>query len=228
MPMLTADASGKDARGRVNEQKRKAIRQEVRKEFRLGRARLFRVEEENKTRAEISDDKARIFAAFKQLGLERELELTKSLARLLMNFSKLASYRGALEGEKIFRLGMELGSDRARFYLIGYLQERPDASFDEMCAYLDRKNSPLSALRTSKDSPQWARIRPSWRKELQKLNLDPPPSEYELWRTALEKLPKRVEPYLSKARKKATDTTVRNILFAWPRIVREHRKQRQA
>ena len=99
---------------------------------------------------------------------------------------------------------------------------------DGRLGYLDRKNSRLSALRTSKDSPQWARIRPSWRKELQKLNLDPPPSEYELWRTALEKLPKRVEPYLSKARKKATDTTVRNILFAWPRIVREHRKQRHA
>jgi len=211
----------------MDEQKRKANRQRVRREFRLGRARLFRVEEENKTRAEISDDKARIFAAFKQLGLERELELTKSLARLLMNFSKVASYRGILEGEKLFRLGMELGTDRARFYLIHYLQEHPTASFEEMCAYLDRKNSRLSALRTSKDSPLWARIRPSWRRELQKLDLDPPPSEYELWRTALENLPKRVEPYLSKARQKATDTTIRNILLAWPRIVREHRRQRK-
>lgn len=224
--MLMLDASAKSG-DRMDVQRKREIRREVRKEFRLGRARLFRVEDENRARAEIADDKALIFAAFKQLGHKRQLELTQSLGRLLMNFSKLASYRGVLEGEKIFCLGMELGSDRARFYLIGYLQERADASFEEMCAYLDRKNSRLSALRTNKDSPQWARIRPSWRKELQKLNLDPPPSEYELWRTALEKLPKRVEPYLSKARKKATDTTIRNILFAWPRIIREHGKQRE-
>jgi hypothetical protein len=215
------------AQDHMDRQRKSEIRREVRTEFRLGRARLFRVEEEDKARGEIADDKARIFAAFKQLGQKRQLELTQCLGRLLMNFSKLASYRGVLEGEKIFRLGMELGSDRARFYLIGYLQERPDASFEELCAYLDRKNSRLSALRTSKDSPQWARIRPSWRKELQKLNLDPPPSEYELWRTALKKFPKRVEPYLSKTRKKAADTTIRNIFFAWPRIIREHGKQRE-
>jgi len=82
----------------MDEQKKETIRQEVREDFRLGRVRMFRVEGEQKLRAEIAEDRSRLFAAFKQLGPDKELELTRCLGRLLMNFSKMASYRGVPGG----------------------------------------------------------------------------------------------------------------------------------
>jgi hypothetical protein len=100
----------------MDEQKKKKIRQEVHEDFKLGRARLFRIEAEEKARAEIAEGWSRLFAAFKQLGPpEKELELTQCLGRLLMNFSKMASYRGVLEGYNVFRTGLELGEDRASY-----------------------------------------------------------------------------------------------------------------
>src|SRR5215469_8037333 len=79
-------------------------------------------------RAEIVEGKAHIFAAFKELGLQKELALTQKLGRLLMNFSKLASYRGVLEGYHLFQAGVKLSEDRARYHLVVYLQDHPEAT----------------------------------------------------------------------------------------------------
>jgi hypothetical protein len=210
----------------MDEQKKETIRQEVREDFRLGRARLFRVEDEEKARAEIAEDRGRLFAAFKQLGPpEKELDLTQRLGRLLMNFSKLASYRGVLEGYNVFRDGLELGEDRARFYLMEYLQTHPDADNDKLVRCLDGKNGRLSELKTHEDSPLWAPLRPSWEEKFRKKNI--PLHEGEYWETALKEFPKLVMPYLSRAKDMAKEVRFKNVLFAWPRIVREHKKRRK-
>src|SRR5208283_3373453 len=107
----------------MDEEKKKKIELQVKQKFQLGRARLFRVEEERRVRAEIAKDKEHLFAHFEQHGLILERELTKCLARLLMNFSKIASYGGVLAGYRVFKLGLELGQDRARFYLFEHLQK---------------------------------------------------------------------------------------------------------
>ena len=218
--MLALDAS-------VDE-KRKEAREKVHKEFQFGRARLFRPEVAKRVRAEIEEDRERLYANFNQQGPEKRLELMQCLYRLLLNFSKLASYHGILKGHQIFTQGLELAEDRAKFYLVtDYLKRQPDASFQDICEHLDSKNSRLIKLKTNKNSPLWAPIPPSWRKAMLKLPLDRQPGEYELWRTALEKFPGRVEPYLSRARRLATDVRSTNILRVWPRIIREHRKRRK-
>jgi hypothetical protein len=208
--------------------RRKEIRKRVHEEFELGRAHLFRPEIEQQVLAEMKEDRERLVAHFTQQVTVENLELLRCLKRFLLNFGKVASYRGILKGHQIFTQGLELAKDKAKFYLATeHLKKHPDASFQDMCAYLDRKNSRLIVLRTSKNSPLWAPIPPSWRKAIQKLGLDTPPGEGELWRTALERFPGRVEPYLSRARKLATDTRNVNILRVWPRIIREHRKRRK-
>jgi hypothetical protein len=210
----------------MDEQKKEKIRQEVREDFRLGRARLFRVETEEKARAEIAEDKSRLFAAFKQIGTpEKELELTQCLGRLLVNFSNLASYRGVLEGYNVYRTGLELGEDRARLYLMEYLQTHPDAENPELIRYLDRKNGQLSELKTRKDSPLWARLRPRWQDMFRKKNI--PLQEGEYWEIAFKEFPKLVMPYLSRAKKMAQEVRFKNVLFTWPRIIRKHTSQRK-
>jgi len=210
------------------DEERKMAREKVKKDFEFGRARLFRPEVAKRVDAEIKEDRERLYAHFKQQEPKKQLELMQCLYRLLLSISKLASYHGILKGHQISSRGMELAEDRAKLYLVtDYLDKHPGASFQDMCEYLDRKNSRLIALRTSKKSPLWAPIPPSWRKAIERLGIDPPPSEYELWRTALEQFPGRVEPYLSRARKLATDVRSTNILRVWPRIIREHRKLRK-
>lgn len=210
----------------MDEQKKESIRQEVRGDFRLGRARLFKVEVEQKLRADIAEDRSRLFAAFKQLGSpDKELELTQCLARLLMNFSKMASYRGVLEGYNVYRTGRELGEDRARFYLMEYLQTHPDAENGELIRHLDQKNGRLAELKTSKDSPLWARLRPSWEEMFRKKKI--PLHEGEYWETAFKEFPKLVMPYLSRAKDMATKARFKNVLFTWPRIIREHKSRRK-
>ena len=210
----------------MDEQKKEKIRQEVREEFRRGRTRLFRVEAEEKARTEIAEDRSRLFAAFKQLGPpEKELELIECLGRLLMNFSKMASYRGVLEGYNLFRTGLELGEDRARFYLMERLQDHPDAENGELIRYLDQKNGRLAELKTSKDSPLWAPLRPSWEEKFRKKNI--PLQEGEYWETAFKEFPKLVMPYLSRAKDMAVEARFKNVLFTWPRIIREHKSRRK-
>ena len=114
--MLKSPCKCSERGNRMDDEKKKQIKRRASgEEFRVGRARLFRVETERKVRAEIAEDRTRIFAAFKQSGQQPELELTQKLGRLLMNFSKLASYRGVLEGYHLFQTGIELGEDRPRF-----------------------------------------------------------------------------------------------------------------
>lgn len=209
----------------MDDEKKKQIENGVREEFRVGRARLFRVETERKVRAEIAEDRNRIFAGFKQLGQQPELELTQKLGRLLMNFSKLASYRGVLEGYHLFQTGIKLGEDRARFYLVEYLQTHPDAENSELVRYLDRKNGRLSALKTSQNDPLWAWLPRSWNEEFRRREIEPQPGEF--WETALDQFPELVMPYLSRAKNMAKQPRVRNALFAWPRIISEHRKRRK-
>jgi hypothetical protein len=210
----------------MDDQKKKQVRQKVRNDFRLGRARLFRVEDESRARGEIASDKARIFAAFKPLGPEQRLELTQRLARLLMNFSKLASYRGVLEGYNIFRIGLELGEERARFYLMEYLQTHRGADNEELVGYLDGKNGRLAKLKTAEDSPLWAPLRKSWHKLFEKKKIGLIPGGY--WGTALRNFPKVVRPYLSLVKKKAQEPKFKSVLFTWPRIISEHKRQRRA
>jgi len=209
----------------MDEENKERIRQKVREEFRLGRTRLFRVEAEEKARTETAEDRSRLFAAFKQLGPERELELTQSLGRLVMNFSKMASYRGVLEGYNLFRTGLELGEDRARFYLMERLQDHPDADNGELIRYLDEKNGRLAELKTSKDSPLWAPLRPSWEELFRQKNI--PLQEGEYWDTAFKEFPKLVMPYLSRAKDMAQEARFKNVLFTWPRIIREHKSRRK-
>lgn len=209
----------------MDEARKREIRDGVKKEFRLGRAALFRVEAENKLRAEIAQDRERVFAAFKELGSNSELELTQALGRLLMNYSKLASYRGVLEGYHLFQAGIKLGEDRARFYLVEYLQTHSEAENDELVAYLDGKNGRLAALKTPKDDPLWAWLPRSLEESFHKKGLQAIPGEF--WETALKEFPTAVMPYLSRAKKMAEDAKVRNVLFTWKRIIREHRKRRK-
>ncbi|MGO9862308.1 MAG: hypothetical protein ACLPLR_01750 [Terriglobales bacterium] len=209
----------------MDDKKKKQIENGVREEFRVGRARLFRVETERKVRAEIAEDRNRIFAAFKQLGLEKELELTQGLGRLLINFSKLASYRGVLEGYHLFRTGIKLGEDHARFYLVEYLQMHPDAENSELVRYLDRKNGRLSVLKTNQNDPLWAWLPRSWNEEFRNRGITL--REGEFWEMALKEFPELVMPYLSRAKKMAKEARVRNVLFSWPQIIKEHKKRRK-
>lgn len=209
----------------MEEERKEEIRRGVREDFRLGRARLFRLDAENKLRVEITKDKTLLFDAFKELGQQRQLELTQRLGRLLMNFSKMASYRGVLEGYHLYQTGIKLGEDRARFYIVEYLQTHPEAENSELIRYLDRKNGRLSALKTRKTDPLWAWLPRAWEEELRKRGIEPQPGEF--WEKALDEFPDLVLPYLSRAKKMAKKARVRNVLFSWPRIVKEHRKRRK-
>ena len=209
----------------MDEARKRGIRDDVRKEFRLGRAALFRIDAENKLRAEIAQDRERVFAAFKELGSNWELELTQALGRLLMNYSKLASYRGVLEGYHLFQVGIKLGEDRARYHLIIYLQDHSTATNRDLISYLDAKNHRLLTLRTSKNDPLWAWLPRLWEEKLKSQGIECHPGEF--WEAALEHLPDLVMPYLSHAKRMAKQPRVKNALFSWPRIIREHRKRRK-
>jgi hypothetical protein len=154
------------------------------------------------------------------------LGLTQCLARLLMNFSKLASCRGVLEGYNIFRIGLELGEDRARFYLMEYLQTHRGADNEELTEYLDGKNGRLAKLHTADDSPLWAPLRKSLQKMFEREEILLIPGGY--WGTALRNFPEVVRPYLSLAKRKAQEPKFKNVLFTWPRIISEHKRQRKA
>lgn len=125
----------------------------------------------------------------------------------------------------MYRIGLELGEDRARFYLMERLQTHPDAENAALVRYLDRKNGRLSELKTKKDSPLWARLRPSWEEAFRKKNI--PLEEGEYWETAFKEFPKLVMPYLSRAKEMAQQARFKNVLFIWPRIIREHKSRRK-
>jgi hypothetical protein len=199
----------------MDQQDRRRIRREVREEFQLGRALLFKVEVEKAVRAEIDKDRTRLFDLLKQLPLEQQLEAANCVKRLLVNYSKLASYRGVLKGYDVFRTRLQLEQDRARFYLEN----------EALVKYLDTKNGRLSALRTSKDDPLWAWLPRSLEKAFRSASI--PIRDGEFWEEALKRFPEKVMPYLSRAKRMAKTPIVKNTLYVWPRIVREHKKRRE-
>jgi hypothetical protein len=211
----------------MDQQDRRRIRREVREEFQLGRALLFKVEVEKAVRAEIDKDRTRLFDLLKQLPLEQQLEAANCVKRLLVNYSKLASYRGVLKGYDVFRTRLQLEQDRARFYLVEYLQKhREEKNENEaLVKYLDTKNGRLSALRTSKDDPLWAWLPRSLEKAFRSASI--PIRDGEFWEEALKRFPEKVMPYLSRAKRMAKTPIVKNTLYVWPRIVREHKKRRE-
>ncbi|MDR3676930.1 MAG: hypothetical protein P4N24_15680 [Acidobacteriota bacterium] len=209
----------------MDEQRKKEITKKVREEFQFGRARLFRPETERRVLAEMGEDRKRLFVHFTQPVTEENVELLACFKRYLLNFAKVASYRGILAGHDLFHLGVELGEDRARFYAIEYLRRHPEAKNEELVEYLDRKNSRLSALKTSKDDPLWAWLPRSLEQKFADAKI--PIHAGSLWETALVKFPDPVMQYLSRLRRMAKSPEITNALFIWPRIIREHRKRRK-
>jgi hypothetical protein len=186
-------------------------------EFQFGRARLFRLKNEKKLRAEIANDKEQLFALFKSQGLSKELEFTECLKRLLMNFSKMASYRGILQGFEISSYAAELREDRARLHLFQYLQKHPKATNHELIAHLDAQTRP--------NDPLWAPLPPAWKRKFKEQGLGYFAGEY--WQTALKELPTLVLPYLSRVKSMAKDAKAKNALFNWPELIKRHKRERK-
>jgi hypothetical protein len=200
-------------------------RQKVKEEFRFGRARLASLVGEKKLLAQNAADREFLFSYFKLQGREKELELNGVLLRLLMNYSKLASYRGVREGFEICSYADELREDRARYHLFKYLQEHPQATNEELVEYLDTKNGRLAKLKTKRDDPHWAPPPAEWKMQLEKQKV----GYYDdsSWGIALREFPNSVAPYLSRVKKRAKEARLRNVLFNWPEIFKQHKRERK-
>lgn len=209
----------------MNDSKAQRVRQKVKEELRLGRVRLASLKNEKKLLTQNNQDRERLFAFFKLQGLEKELELNEVLLRLLLNYSKLASYRGVREGFQIYEYAAELREDRARLHLFEYLRKQPEATNQELVEYLDAKNGRLAKLKTKRDAPHWAPLPTDWKILLDKQKV----AHYDdsSWEIALGELPTLVMPYLSRVRKIAKDVRVKNVLFNWPEIFKQHKKERK-
>ena len=209
----------------MNDGDKLRVREKVKEEFQIGRARLFSLKNEKKLRAEIAEDKERLFELFKSQGLSKQLEFTECLARLLMNFSKMASYRGILKGFEIKETAIKLHSDkdRAQYHLFACLQENPKAKNKKLIACLNTRNGRHQELKTPRDDPQWSPLPPSLQKRFGNRKIDP----YEWWETAMKEFPDEVRIYLSRVRREAKKVEVKNVLFSWPKIVRLHKKERK-
>jgi hypothetical protein len=205
--------------------KAKRVRQKVKQEFRLGRVRLASLKGEKKLLAQNNQDRERLFAFFKLQGLEKELELNQTLLRLLMNYSKLASYRGVREGFRIYAYAAELREDRARFHLFEFLRKHPEATNQELVKYLDTKNGRLALLHTALNDPLWAPLPPAWKSKFKERGLVYCAGAY--WKVTLKEMPTLVMPYLARIRKMAKDAKVNNVLFNWPEILKLHKRERK-
>jgi hypothetical protein len=201
------------------------VRQKVKAELRLGRVRLASLESEKSLLAQNHRDRERLFAFFKLQGLEKELELNEVLLRLLMNYSKLASYRGVREGFQIYEYAAELREDRARLHLFEYIQKRPEATNEQLVEYLDAKNGRLAKLKTNRDAPHWAPLPTDWKMRLDKQKVAH--HDDSSWGIALAQLPTLVMPYLSRVRKFAKEAKAKNVLFNWPKIFKQHKRERK-
>lgn len=207
----------------MDESRVRTIEQKVKRELRGGRVRLAGLAEEKKLLAQNVRDRDFLFSFFKSQGMEKELELNEALLRLLMNYSKLASYRGVREGVEIYSYADELRNDRASYHLFKFLQKRPDATNQELVEYLDGKNGRLAKLKTKPDDPHWAPLPVEWKKRLDRQGAGCDSA----WETALSELPNTVMPYLSRVRKKANEAKLRNALFNWPEIFKQHKRERK-
>ena len=208
----------------MDEARQKEGKRRVDEELQLGSARLFRVVEQKKVKEEVARTKELLYAHFKEQGPKKELELILALHRLLMSFSKLASYYGVLKGYRLASRERDLHEDQARIHLLLYLQAHPKAGNKDLVAYLDRKNSRLEALRTRSDSEHWAPLPAVLQRKFGRQGM----KEHEgfLWEAALREFPKETREFLSRTKRMARETSVKNALIAWPRIIREHRRER--
>ena len=111
----------------MDEKKADAVRQQTHEDFVFGRARLYRLKEEKKARAENEQDRVRLFALFKEQGLEKQLEYTVCLKRLLLNHSKIASYNGIRKGREQVETQIKEMSDPTSYHILTYLWKYPEA-----------------------------------------------------------------------------------------------------
>ncbi len=209
----------------MDDSKVQRVRQKIEEEFRLGRVRLASLKGEKNLLAQNNQDRERLFAFFKLQGAEKELELNQTLLRLLMNYSKLASYRGVREGFKIYEYSAELREDRARLHLFEYLRTNPEATNQKLVKYLDTKNGRLALLHTPPNDPHWAPLPPAWKSKFKERGLVYCAGAY--WKVTLKELPTLVMPYLARIRKMAKDAEIKNVLFNWPEIFKRHKRERK-
>lgn len=201
------------------------IQQEAKRDFYGGRGRLCGVVEMEKIMTELRGDEERLFALFKAQELGYGLQCSESLKRIVMNYCKLASYKGIREGISIQKDLEEIQSDRAKHHALKYLLNRPKAKNKELVDYLDAKNGRLATLRTSRSSPHWAPLPEPLRKLFLKHKLGV--FDKESWKTAIDEFPDQTQIYFSRIRKLSKDNRIRNVLEYWPSILTRHKKERK-
>src|SRR5665213_3600415 len=194
----------------MDAKKADAVRQQTHEDFVFGRARLYRVSEEKKARAENEQDRVRLFALFKEQGLEKQLEYTECLKRLLLNHSKLASYNGIRKGREQVESQIKEMSDPTSYHILTYLWKNPDADHQKIARYLDRETLRLSSLSLNRD-PLFAPLPANVTKILRANHV----SMYkgEQWKKALEHPLSKggLTEYLSRRRADSRDAHVKNM-----------------
>lgn len=202
------------------------IQQEAKRDFYSGRGRLCGVAEMEKTMKELREDEARLFALFKAQELGYGLQCSESLKRIVLNYCKLASYKGIREGIRIQKDIEEIQSDRAKYHALKFLLGRREAKNKELVDYLDAKNGRLATLRASRSSPLWAPLPEPLRKLFVEHQLKV--FDEESWKTAMDEFPSQTQIYFSRIRKLSKDNHIRNVLEYWPSILKRHKNERKA
>jgi hypothetical protein len=202
------------------------IQQEAKRDFYRGRGRLCGVAEMEKTMRMLREDEARLFALFRARELGYGLQCSESLKRIVLNYCKLASYKGIREGIRIQKDIEEIQSDRAKYHAIKFLLSHQQAKNKELVDYLDAKNGRLATLRARRSSPHWAPLPEPLRKLFEKRKLKA--FDEESWKTAMDEFPSQTQIYFSRVRKLSKDNHMKNVLEYWPSILKRHKKERKA
>ncbi len=211
----------------MDAKKADAVRQQTHEDFVFGRARLYRVSEERKARAENEQDWERLFALFKEQGLEKQLEFTECLKRLLLNHSKIASYNGIRIGREQVETQIKEMSDPTSYHILAYLWKHPDAKNEDIARYLDRETLRLSTLSLGR-GPLFAPLPANITKSLRTNQVQMMKGQH--WQDALKnQLTKGgLTEYLSRRRAASKDAHLKNTLINWPRLFKLHKQQRKA
>jgi hypothetical protein len=211
----------------MDAKKSDAVRQQTHEDFVLGRARLYRVSEQKKARAQNEQDRERLFALFKEQGLEKQLEYMECLKRLLLNHSKLASYNGIRMGREQVETQIKEMSDPTSYHILTYLWKNLEADNQKIARYLDRETLRLSTLSLNRD-PLFAPLPANIIKILRTNHVTVYKGEQ--WKKALEHpLTKGgLTEYLSRRRAESKDARLKNVLVNWPKVFKLHQQQRKA
>ncbi|MGA9069005.1 MAG: hypothetical protein WB424_02045 [Terracidiphilus sp.] len=211
----------------MDAKKADAVRQQTHEDFVFGRARLYRVSETKKVTAEIVQDRERLFALFKEQGLEKQADYTKCLARLLLNHNKLASYKGFRDGYRLKEEQLDEMSDPASYRILTYLWKHPGAKNEDIAKYLDRETLRLSSL-SANHAPLFAPLPANITKILRANHVSMYKGQH--WQDALNnQLTKGgLTEYLSRRRTASRDAHLKNMLINWPRLFMLHKQQRKA